>query len=181
MEPSNPFGLFAQGGMMDAPDLVNYLNSNCSDDADSSGDGTSNTLEPAPCSETVEPVCTWCVDDSRDDFNELAYLRAVENGWISAPESSCDIDHILVQEEYVDNIKSAVFEREFMEAVVDVVNTYINDSVTMSDHYGVSLTIEFETATTTATSTTTASPDGSKATGFQGLVMVALLFAGSMC
>jgi len=123
-EPTNNFDLFAAGGLIDAPNLVRGLSGNVS---------------------ALELRCTWCVDDSRDDFNEFTYAKTVESGIINSPESSCDVDHILIQQGYEGNIASAVFEREFMEAIVEDVNPLgINGAVTMSDHYGVSLTIEFE-------------------------------------
>ena len=108
--------MFALGGLIDAPDFVG---------------------DPAQC--------TFCLNASRDDFNSLTYAKkASEGAGIFSAEASCDLDHILVQEKYRTSIESAEFERVFMDDVVEGVNPFgLNESVTMSDHYGITMDVRF--------------------------------------
>ena len=119
-DPSNPFALFSDGGFVDAPDLDFELNAAAS----------------------VE--CTFCLDPSRQDFNALTFAKMeASGGVIYGAEASSDLDHILVQQGYTQKMSFVSFQREFMEQNIDGIAGFINETVPMSDHYGVSLVVEF--------------------------------------
>ena len=113
--PSNPFRLFADGGFVDGPRL-----------ADSA------------------VLCTFCLNETSHDFNVLAQVSNINGGFISTAEASCDLDHVLVQEGYSANFKTAHFEREFIQKTVEGIQGVIDENVPASDHYAVRLEIEFE-------------------------------------
>ena len=79
--------------------------------------------------------CTVCVDPENDDFNIL--LIDDSNTTI---EVSSDLDHIFVQNGYCQNFEKVVFQRDFLDKIVE----YKDDSVPASDHYAVTLDIEFK-------------------------------------
>ena len=114
-QPLNPFDLFAEYGFIDGPDIKHKARAN----------------------EGVK--CTSCVDATSDDFNPLAVQeQGIED--IARTDSSVDLDHVLVQDGYCKNFKSVRFEREFMDKIVEV----DGDLFPASDHYGVTLDIEFK-------------------------------------
>jgi len=114
--PSNPFELFALGGFVDAPEFAN-----------------------------VPAECTFCLDASSDDFNPFTFAKVSSDGGVITDASS-DLDHILIQAQFSQSIEAVEFERVFMDAVVDDVDPYgLDEAVTLSDHYGVTLDVTFST------------------------------------
>eukprot|EP01084_Bolivina_argentea_P158485 276067_1 len=114
----NIFDSFADGDMIDAPD-VKYKEDPVYD---------------------PDVVCTYCLDDSQTDFNDLSPDES--NAFINDASTTRDVDHILVQDGYCGNFKALSFERIFMDKIVTL-DGYTNP-VPMSDHYGVALEIEFK-------------------------------------
>lgn len=113
--PSNPFDLFALGGFTDAASFVGE-----------------------------SALCTFCLDASSNDFNPFTFAKVSSGGGVIV-DASTDLDHILIQDALAQKIEDAEFERVFMDAVVGGVNPFgLNESVTVSDHYGVTLDVTFK-------------------------------------
>eukprot|EP00483_Globobulimina_turgida_P009967 UN09986 len=121
-DPSNPFDLFVLRGFIDGPDMKFTI---------------AKKNNPH-----VQVLCTSCIDNSTDDFNILAVDTGGSNSFFTDPATSRDLDHILVQDGYCKNFKAIQFEREFMDEIVSGIIE--NELVATSDHYAVTMSIEFK-------------------------------------
>jgi len=115
-EPLNPFQVFTDSGLIDAPDL----------------------MYPGGPPKQPDILCTSCLNEASDDYNPLADDDSGQ--FISDPETSRDLDHILVQDGFC-RFKPVSLERAFLEKYDDLIEE--GQSVPASDHYAVVLEVDF--------------------------------------
>eukprot|EP01083_Nonionella_stella_P279893 952051_1 len=112
--PSNPFDLYLQNGFVDAQTIGGK-----------------------------DAVCTSCSAESdRNKIFDMTQAFPEDGTWIRDPAK--DLDHVLIQNGYCKNFKDVAFSREFMADVVPIDAYGYSGTVPASDHYGVSLNIEFK-------------------------------------
>lgn len=127
-DPLNPFEVFTDNGLIDAPDL-RY----------------SGGRDNQP-----QVLCTSCLDETSvlNDYNPLAdddFGGDSGGQFISDPATTRDLDHILVQDGYC-YFRPVSLQRAFLQKYDDLIDKpssiYDDESVPASDHYAVVLEIE---------------------------------------